>query len=44
MYIVIVLEIAVGHWPFTKQSQHFAEQNSFWLANLPVHFQWGSNQ
>ena len=25
-----VLEIVVGHWPFSNQFQHLASQNSFW--------------
>ena len=37
---VTVLEITVGHWPFSNQFQHLANQNSFWSA---VHFQWDNN-
>jgi len=33
-----VLEITVGHWPFSD------DQNPFWLANFTVHFQWDGNQ
>ena len=33
-----VLEITVGHWPFSKQFQHLADQNPFWLAEVPIHF------
>jgi len=33
-----VLEITVGHWPFSNQFQHLADQNPFWLANFTVHF------
>ena len=36
-----VLEITVGHWPFSDQFQHLADQNPFWSAKFPVHFQWG---
>ena len=39
-----VLEITVGHWPFSDQFQHLADQNPFWSAIFPVHFQWNSNQ
>ena len=39
-----VLEITVGHWPFSDQFQHLADQNQFWSAIFPVHFQWNSNQ
>ena len=28
-------------WPFSKQFQHLADQNPFWSAKFPVHFQWG---
>jgi len=41
---VSVLEITVGHWPFSDQFQHLADQNLFWLANFTVHFQWDGNQ
>ena len=27
-----VLEITVGHWPFSDQFQHLADQNPFWSA------------
>ena len=37
---VPVLEITVGHWPFSDQFQHLAEQNPFRLAKFTVHFQW----
>ena len=36
-----VPEIIVGHWPFSDQFQHLADQNPFWSAKFPVHFQWG---
>jgi len=39
-----VLEITVGHWPFSIQFQHLADQNSFWSANFTVHFHWDGNQ
>ena len=39
-----VLEITVGHWPLSDQFQHLADQNPFWSAIFPVHFQWNSNQ
>jgi len=39
-----VLEITVGHWSFSNQFQHLADQNPFWLANFTVHFQWDGNQ
>ena len=39
-----VLEITVSHWPFFDQFQHLADQNPFWSAIFPVHFQWNSNQ
>ena len=29
-----VLEITVGHWPFSDQFQHFADQNPFDRPNL----------
>ena len=35
-----VLEITVGHWPFSDQFYHLVNQNPFWLAKFPVHFQW----
>ena len=38
---VSVLEITVDHWPFSDQFQHLANQNPFWSAKIPVHFQWG---
>jgi len=44
MTIGTVLEITVGHWTFSKQFQHLADQNPFWLANFTVHFQWDGNQ
>ena len=40
IHSIPVLEIAVGHWPFSDQFQHLADQNPFWLAKFPVHFQW----
>ena len=43
-HIQPVLEITVGHWPFSDQFQHLADQNQFWSAIFPVHFQWNSNQ
>ena len=39
-----VLEIAAGHWPFSDQFQHLADQNPCWSAKFTVHFQWDSNQ
>ena len=39
-----VLEITVGHWPFSDQFQHLADQNPFWLAKFPTHFEWDSSQ
>ena len=36
---VAVLEITVGHWPFSDQFQHLADQNPFWSAKFTVHFQ-----
>ena len=33
-----VLEITVGHWPFSDQFQHLADQNPFWSAKVTVHF------
>jgi len=38
-----VLEITVGHWPFSDQ--HLADQNLFWLANFTDIFTmgWQSN-
>ena len=39
-----VLEITVGHQPFSDQFQHLADQNPFLTAIFPVHFQWNSNQ
>ena len=35
-----VLEIATGHWSFSNQFRHLADQNPFWLAKFTVHFQW----
>jgi len=29
-----VLEITVGHWPFSNQFQRLADQNPFWSANF----------
>jgi len=37
-------EITVGHWPFSDQFQHLADQNPFWSANFTAHFQWDGNQ
>jgi len=37
MYIAVV-DIKVGHWPFSDQLQHLADQNPFWLVNFTVHF------
>ena len=39
-----VLETTAGHWPFSQQFQHLANQNLFWLAKFTVHFQWEGNQ
>ena len=41
--IYTVLEITAGHWPFSNQFQHLANQNPFWLAEFIVHFQWEGN-
>ena len=38
--IATVLEINDGHWPFSDQFQHLTDQNPFWSAKFPVHFQW----
>ena len=40
-YINPVLEITVGHWPFSDQFQHLADQNPFWSAKFTVHFSMG---
>ena len=40
-YTYAVLEITVGRWPFFDHFQHLADQNPFWSAKFPVHFQWG---
>jgi len=42
--IKAVLEITAGHWPFSNQFQHLADQTPFWSANFTVHFQWDENQ
>ena len=39
-----VLEVAAGHWLFSDQFQHLADQNPFWSAKFTVHFQWEGNQ
>ena len=39
-----VLEITVGHWPFSDQFQHLADQNPYWSAKLIVGFQGDSNR
>ena len=39
-----MIEITVSHWPISDQFQHLAEQNPFWSAIFPVHFQWDSDQ
>ena len=39
-----VLEIIVGHWSFSDQFQHLADQNPFWSAIFSVYFQWDSSQ
>ena len=39
-----VLEIAAGHWPFSDQFQHLANQNPSRLAKFTVHFQWNNLQ
>jgi len=36
--------ITVGHWPFSDQFQHLANQNPFWLTDFTIHFQWDGNQ
>ena len=41
---IAVLEIIVGHRPFSDQFQRLADQNPFWSAIFPVHFQWDNNQ
>ena len=38
-----VLEITVGHWPFSDQFQYLADQNTFQSANFTAHFQWDGN-
>ena len=43
-FSIPVLEIAAGHWPFSDQFQHLANQNPFWSAKFTVHFQWDGNQ
>jgi len=43
-YQFSVLEITVGHWPFSNQFQHLTDQNPFWSANFSAHFQWDGNQ
>ena len=40
---ISVLEITVGHWPFSNQFQHLADQNPFWSAKFTIHFQWDGN-
>jgi len=42
--MIAVLEITVSHSQFSDLFQHLADQNSFWLANFTVHFQWDGNQ
>ena len=32
--VLAVLEITVGHWPFSQQFQHFVNQNSFGQPNF----------
>ena len=39
-----MLEITVGHWPFSDQFQHLADQNPFWSAKFIMHFQWDNLQ
>ena len=39
-----VLEMTVGHWPFSDQFIQSVGQHPFWLAKFTVHFQWDSNQ
>ena len=41
--IISVLEITVGHWPFSDQFQHLADQNPFWSAKFTENFQWDGN-
>ena len=38
-----MLEITVGHWPFSDQFQHLTDQNPFWSAKFTVHFRWDGN-
>ena len=38
------LEKAVAHWPFFNPFRHLTNQNPFWLAKFPIHFQCNSNQ
>jgi len=35
-----LLEITVGHRPFSNQFQYLTDQNSFCLDKFTVHFQW----
>jgi len=35
-----VLEITVGHRPFSDQFQYLTDQNSFCSDKFTVHFQW----
>jgi len=43
LYVYSMLEITVGHWPFSDQFQPLTDQNPSWLANFTVHFQWDGN-
>ena len=43
-YLTSVLEITIGHWQFSDQYQHLADQNPFWSAKFPVRFYWDSHQ
>jgi len=38
--MITVLEITVGHWPFSDQFQYLTDQNSFCSDKFTVHFQW----
>ena len=44
MHTISVPEITAGHWPFSDQFPHLANQNPFWSAKFTVHFQWEGHQ
>ena len=43
IYRCSVLEIMVGHSPFSNQFQHLADQNLFLSTIFPIYFHWDNS-